>query len=128
MKKRGLKTFLAAREILLQNREDYASACRDFHWPQLDKFNWALDYFDTYASANDKPALWILNEDGPETKLSFAEISRCSNQVANFLRQQGVARGDRVLVQLSNHLAMWEVMLAAIKLGAVIIPSATQLS
>jgi len=126
--KRGLKTFLAAREILLQNREDYASACRDFHWPQLDKFNWALDYFDTYASANDKPALWIVNEDGPETKLSFAEISRRSNQVANFLRQQGVARGDRVLVQLSNHLAMWEVMLAAIKLGAVIIPSATQLT
>jgi len=55
----GLKAFLAAREFLLTHREDYETAYRDFRWPQLDKFNWALDYFDTFARDNDKAALWI---------------------------------------------------------------------
>jgi acetyl-CoA synthetase len=124
----GLKTFWVAREFLLLHRGDYETAYRDFRWPQLDKFNWALDYFDTYARANDKPALWIVDECGPEVKLSFAEMSRRSNQVANFFREQGVCRGDRIVVQLSNHVAMWEIMLAACKLGAIIIPAATLLT
>jgi len=106
----GIRAFWAAREFLLEHREDYETAYRDFRWPRLDKFNSALDYFDTYARANDKIALWIVNEGGPEIKLSFAEMSRRSNQVANFFREQGIRRGDRIVVQLSNHVAMWEIM------------------
>jgi acetyl-CoA synthetase len=124
----GLKAFLAARDFLFQHREDYETAYRDFRWPQLDMFNWALDYFDNFARANDKTALWIVDERGSEMKLSFAEMSRRSNQVANFLRQQGVRRGDRLIVQLPNLVAIWEIMLAALKLGAVVIPAATLLT
>src|SRR5215475_2386690 len=124
----GLRAFLRARDFLLEKRKAYETAYRDFRWPQLNTFNWALDYFDIHARANDKTALWIVDENGPEVKLSFAEISRRSNQVANFLREQGVCRGDRVVVQLPNHVAMWEIMLAAIKLGAIIIPAATLLT
>jgi acetyl-CoA synthetase len=124
----GLKAFLTARDFLLAHSEDYETAYRDFRWPQLNSFNWALDYFDMYARANDKTALWIVGDSDPEVKLSFAHMSRRSNQVANFLREQGVHRGDRIVVQLPNHVAMWEIMLAAIKLGAVIIPAATLLT
>jgi acetyl-CoA synthetase len=124
----GLKAFLAARDFLFQQREDYETAYRDFCWPQLDKFNWALDYFDNFACGNNKTALWIVDERGSEMKLSFAEMSRRSNQVANFLRQQGVRRGDRLIVQLPNLVAIWEIMLAALKLGAVVIPAATLLT
>lgn len=124
----GLEAFLAAREFLFTLREDYETAYRDFRWPQLNKFNWALDYFDTFARGNIKPALWIVDENGPEVKLSFAEMSRRSNQVANFLRQQGVRRGDRLIVQLPNLVAIWEIMLAALKLGAIVIPAATLLT
>ena len=124
----GLAAFLRARDFLLEHRDDYATAYRDFRWPELTRFNWALDYFDTYARGNTKPALWIVNENGPEIKLSFAELSQRSNQVANFLRERGVGRGDRIVVQLPNHFAMWEIMLAAIKLGAVVIPAATLLT
>src|ERR1017187_7302785 len=127
-RREGLKAFLAAREFLFRQREDYETAYRDFRWPQLDKFNWALDYFDTFARDNDKAALWIVDENGPEVKLSFAEMSRRSNQVANFLRQQGVRRGDRIIVQLPNVVAIWEIMLAALKLGAIVIPAATLLT
>ncbi len=124
----GLKAFLDAREFLFKHRTDYETAYREFRWPQLDQFNWALDYFDTYAQGNNKPALWIVDESGTEDKLSFAEMSRRSNQVANFLRRHGVGRGDRIVVQLPNMVAIWEIMLAAMKLGAIIIPAATLLT
>jgi len=124
----GLKAFLKAREFLLEHREDYDAACSNFAWPELDKFNWALDYFDTLASDNNERALWIVDETRPEVKLSFAEMSRRSSQVANFLRQQGVCRGDRIIVQLPNVVAIWEIMLAALKLGAIVIPAAIQLT
>jgi acetyl-CoA synthetase len=117
------KAFLSARDFLLRHREDYDTAYRDFRWPVLDRFNWAIDYFDRIASSNYRPALWLVHEDGGEEKISFNEMSRRSNQVANHLRALGVGRGDRILVMLGNVLPLWECMLAAMKLGAVIIPA-----
>jgi acetyl-CoA synthetase len=122
------KVFLEVRDFLLQHRDDHAAAMRGFRWPELNRFNWALDYFDAFAAGNDKPALWIVNEDGSEQKHSFAALSARSNQVANWLRSLGVARGDRILMMLGNEVPLWETMLAAIKLGAVIIPATTLLA
>ena len=89
-------SFLAARDFLVRYREDYATAYRDFRWPQLDRFNWALDYFEPMARGNAQPALWLVDEGAGETKLSFAQLSERSNRVANFLRGHGVRRGDRI--------------------------------
>jgi len=122
-----LQSFLKARDFLLAHRTDYQTAYRDFRWPQLSSFNWALDYFDHMAKNNSKPALWVLDDAGNETRLSFAEMSERSNRVANFLRAQGVKRGDAVLMMLNNVVPLWETMLACIKLGAIIIPATTLL-
>ncbi|MER2554406.1 MAG: AMP-binding protein [Thauera sp.] len=124
----AINEFLAARDFLLQHRSDYAAAYAGFKWPKLKEFNWALDYFDTLAKGNDNPALWIIEEDGSESKLSFAEMSARSNRVANWLRKQGVKRGERILIMLGNEVPLWETMLAAIKLGAVVIPATTLLT
>jgi acetyl-CoA synthetase len=121
-------TFLEARDFLLRNREDYGAAYRDFRWPSLEQFNWALDFFDPQACDNERLALWIVHESGMEQKLSFAQIAARSNRVANFLRAQGVRRHDRLLVMLPNVAALWEIMLAAIKLGAVLSPATVLLS
>jgi acetyl-CoA synthetase len=121
-------SFLAARDFLLETREDYNRAYRDFRWPVLDRFNWALDYFDRVAYRNDRPALWIVNEGGDEHRLSFAEMAERSSRVANHLRGLGVQRGDRILLMLGNVVPLWEVMLAAMKLGAVTIPATTLLT
>jgi len=123
------QAFLAARDLLRRHRTDYARAYGEFTWPKLDTFNWALDYFDVMARGNDKPALWITDDPaGGGLKLSFAQMSERSARVANFLRAQGVKRGDRILLMLPNRVELWDTMLAAIKLGAVVSPATTQLS
>jgi acetyl-CoA synthetase len=120
--------FVAARDFLLRHREDYDTAYRDFKWPKLERFNWALDYFDEIARGNAKPALWIVDEDAGETRLSFAQLSERSNRIANYLRGLGVRRGDRILLMLGNVVPLWECMLAAMKLGAVVVPATTLLT
>ncbi|MDX6313833.1 MAG: acetyl-CoA synthetase, partial [Streptomyces sp.] len=75
------------------------------------------------AEANDRPALWIVEEDGTEARLTFAELSARSNRVANWLRAQGVRPGDRIVVMLGNQAELWETALAAMKLRAVVIPA-----
>ncbi|MCX4480155.1 AMP-binding protein [Streptomyces cellulosae] len=115
--------FRRARDFLLEHREDYATAYRDFAWPRPERFNWALDWFDAIADGNDRTALHLVEEDGDETRLSFAELSRRSDRVANWLRERGVAAEDRVLVMLGNQAELWETALAAMKLRAVVIPA-----
>jgi len=124
-----LKAFLAARDFLLKHREDYDAAYRGFEWPQLTTFNWAFDYFDELGREDSgKIALWIVEDDGSERRYCFAEMSRRSNQVGNFLRRLGVMRGSRIVVMLPNNVAIWEITLAALKIGAVLIPAATLLT
>ena len=118
-----LDRFLEARDFLLSTRGNYEAAIEGFRWPEFSNFNWALDYFDVIADGNDEPALVIVEPSGETVRRSYAELSSRSNQVANFLASCGVAKGDRVLVMLGNELALWETVLALIKLGAVMIPT-----
>lgn len=123
-----LVRFLHARDFLVTHRTDFAAAQAGFRWPQLSRFNWALDYFDHVARDNPAPALLIIEENGARATLSYAELSRRSTQVANFLAAQGAGRGDRVLLMLGNEVPLWETMLAAIKLGLVVIPATALLA
>jgi len=128
-----MTTFQEARAFLLQNRLDYDKAVAGFKWPDQTTFNWALDWFDAELArdpqSKDLPGLWIVDAaSNTDTKLSFATLSRRSNQVANFLRAQGLKRGDHLLLLLGNVVPLWETMLACIKLGVVIIPATTLLT
>jgi acetyl-CoA synthetase len=123
----SVDSFLAARDALLSWRGDPERAYREFRWPELQTFNWALDYFDLMAEGNMQPAL-IVVEEAKEERLSFAELAERSSQVANFLRRLGVTRGDRILLMLPNQIPLFELMLASIKLGAVIVPATTLLT
>jgi non-ribosomal peptide synthetase component F len=120
--------FRTARDLLLAHRTDLDAACAAFEWPALERFDWAVDWFDAIARDNDAPALHIVEETGTEAKLSYAELSRRSSQVANWLAGLGAKPGDRMLLMLGNEVPLWETMLAAIKLGIVVIPATLLLS
>ncbi len=121
------QSFRAARDFLLEHREDYATAYEGFAWPRPERFNWALDWFDEIATGNGRTALHIVDEDGRETQVSFGEMSVRSDQLAGGLRAHGVRPGDRLLVMLGNQRELWEIALAAMKLRAVVIPATTLL-
>jgi acetyl-CoA synthetase len=120
--------FRDARDLLLRHRDDYAAAMAEFSWPHLVEFNWALDWFDQIAAEHpDRAALHIVADGDAAAQLSYAEIAARSNQVANWLRGLGARRGDRLLLMLGNIAPLWEIILAAMKLGMVIIPASTLL-
>jgi acetyl-CoA synthetase len=119
--------FRTARDLLLHHRNDYATAIREFSWPRLSQFNWALDWFDAIAADNPgREALRIATDDATAS-LTYGELAARSNQVANWLRSLGAGRGDRLLLMLGNVAPLWEIFLAAMKLGVVIIPATTLL-
>ncbi|MGH7120926.1 MAG: AMP-binding protein [Acetobacteraceae bacterium] len=123
------ESYKAARDLLLSLRTDYERAWRDFRWPALTRFNWALDWFDAELAAGAAarhPALKIVGSDA-ET-VSFAELSERSDRLANGMRALGVKRHDPILVMLGNVTPLWETVLAAMKLGAVVIPATTLLT
>src|SRR5215469_15367847 len=124
----GTSALRAARDLLLTHRTDFAAAAAGFSWPRLDEFNWALDWFDVIAAEHpDRIALRVAGDDGTDESVSYAAMAARSAQVANWLRGLGVRRGDHVLLMLGNVVPLWEIMLAAIKLGAVVIPASTLL-
>lgn len=116
--------YRRSRDQLVATIADYPLAAAEFTWPQITGvFNWALDWFDAIARDNDRTALWIVEEDGSEQKVSFAEMAQRSDRVAAWLQGLGVTKGHRVLLMLGNQVELWEAMLALAKLGAVIMPT-----
>src|SRR5690606_6152703 len=120
--------FRSARDFLLES--DHDTAYREFRWPTLDRFNWAVHWFDAVLAAEtpDTPALTIVEDDGGVDSHTFAQLSVRSSRLANWLHAQGVRRGDRILLMLGNQVELWETILAAMKLGATLIPATTLLT
>lgn len=117
--------FLKARNFLLENRLDYDKVAREFEWPRFVDFNWAQDWFDVFARENRQIALHIKKDGAADLKMTYAELSRRSDQVARFLQRAGLAQGDRLVLLLPNVAPIWEIMLAAMKIGIVLIPTST---
>ncbi|HHU10114.1 MAG TPA: AMP-binding protein [Intrasporangiaceae bacterium] len=119
-------SYRAARDHLISVREDHDRAVAEFSWPELgDQFNWAVDWFDAIARGNDKPALILVEQDGSSATYSFDDMASRSDQVAAWLTQQGVRKGDAVILMMGNQVELWDCMLAVMKLGAIIMPTTT---
>ena len=122
-----VEQFLKMRDFLM-NVKNYDEARNGFKWPTISKFNWALDYFDKIAENNDNLALIYADENGNEKKVTFQEMKERSNQVANFLRDLGFQKGDRVFMVMDASVEIYEIILGVMKAGGAIIPGAALLS
>ena len=89
-----------------------------------DNFNFGYDVVDEWARTNpDKLALLWTNDEGAETRYTFADIKRKSDQVASFYQSLGIGRGDCVMMMLKRRAEFWFSIVALHKLGAVAIPA-----
>jgi acetyl-CoA synthetase len=130
------ETLRRARDLLLPRRAEAAEATATdptSGWspPRLEHVNWALDWFDVVAAqpgTASRTALWVVEEDGTHTKVTYEQMAVRSGQLAAWLRAEGVDRGDRLLLMLGNQVELWETLLACIKLGVVVIPATTLLA
>jgi acetyl-CoA synthetase len=123
--------FRAARDHLLRHRTDAEAATEAYRAPRPKSFNWALDWFDVVATdpvTSARTALWVVDEDGSQQRVSYSEMAARSSRLAGWLTVQGVRRGDRLMLMLGNRVELWETMLACFKLGAVVIPATPLLS
>jgi acetyl-CoA synthetase len=85
----------AARDVLIAARTDSAAARDTFRWPDVgETFNWAIDWFDVIAQGNEREALVIVEEDGRESRTTYAEMSARSDRLAARLHDLGVGKGS----------------------------------
>ncbi|MBQ7255918.1 MAG: AMP-binding protein [Oscillospiraceae bacterium] len=93
-----------------------------------DKFNFAFDIVDALAKRDpDKLAMLHIAADKTERRFTFKDMKRHSNQCANYFKNLGIKKGDRVMLVLKRHYQFWFAILALHKLGAIAIPATNQL-
>lgn len=119
----------SARTFLFDHPHDYDTAVREFRWPELTEFNFALEWFDVLAGEHpDRVAVKIVSADLSAREWTYGELAQRSDQVAAWLVSLGVKRGDLMIVMLNNTIEIWEILMALLKVGAVAIPTSTLLN
>ena len=94
-----------------------------------EDFNFAYDCVDYIADREPgRRAMVWCDDKGRERVFSFDDMRRYSNRTANYFLQNGVKKGDMVLVILKRHYEFWFTILALHKIGAVIIPATNLLT
>ena len=91
-------------------------------------FNFAYDVVDRYAKEEpNKRALVWCDDNDEERIFTFADISRESKKTAYFLTQQGIKKGDAVMLILRRRYEFWFFMIALHRIGAIAVPATEQL-
>lgn len=110
------------------NMQDYEQSYQSFSWSRPERYNFARDVIDKWAEDPGKQALFWIDDNGNEVRRSFAELAGISRKLCNVLQDQGVERGETVIVMLGRNLEWWETFTACLRMGSVVSPGTTQLS
>lgn len=108
--------------------EDENGALQEISFQNTERFNFGFDVVDKIAQKNpDKLAMQWVGIDGTEKAFTFSDMSRLSNQAANYFKSLGIKKGDRVMLVLKRHYQFWISIVALHKIGAIVIPATNQL-
>lgn len=123
----SLESFLSVRE-LVTSFPSYEIARKEFKWPILGKWNWAVQYFDGYIvdRANWPAVIWVddgLLESNDRIELSYHKLKEESNKLALGLEARGYSKGDTVLVMTGNVPELYTIFLALLKTGMPAVPA-----
>ena len=107
---------------MLTEAATYDELYRNFRWDIPERFNMATACCDRHGDGSGRLALIYVDEDGGATRTSFDEVSDFSRRFANVLKADGLVRGDRVAVFLTQSLELPVAHMAAFRSGMVSIP------
>ena len=103
----------------LPKGSSYEEICDKFEWHVPDFFNIADAVCDRWADEKNRVAITHESLDGTTKNFTFAAIRSHSNQLANLLGRLGLAKGDRVLVMLTQSPACAVSHIGCFKAGIV---------
>ncbi len=112
----------------MANMKNYEETYRSFNLDVPEYFNWVKDEFDRWGRDPDKLALWVVDDFGREQKYTFAELTKMSCKLANFMSAQGIKAGDKVILVLGRLPAWWLTLLACLRAGIIVSPGTMQLT
>jgi acetyl-CoA synthetase len=112
------------------NLTDYEVASQTNPWDDIkSELSWfddggvniAYNAIDRHMGTptEGKIALIWEGDNGATAKFSFGELSKLSNQYANFLKTSGVKKGDRVFLFLPRIPVLYAAFLGILKTGAI---------
>lgn len=107
---------------MLTEAATYDELYRNFRWDVPARFNMAEACCDRHADGTGRLALLYVDENGATTRTSFDEVAEMSRRFANVLKADGLVRGDRVAVFLSQSLELPIAHMAAFRSGLISIP------
>ena len=103
---------------------DFDTIYDRFQWAIPEYLNIAHQVCERHQSDPDRIAVYYENLTGDTATYSFGQLKTLSDQFANALKAQGVTRGDRVAIVLSQRIETVIAHLAIYKLGAIALPLA----
>ena len=83
--------------------------------------------FEKYAVDDKKLALIWESEDGEKKKSTYKNLIKRANKIANLFTRKGLQKGDVVLIMVPRLIEAYEIYIAALKGGLVVIPSSEML-
>ena len=107
---------------MLTEAATYDELYRNFRWDVPARFNMATACCDRHADGTGRLALIYVDEDGATTCTSFDAVAEHSRRFANVLKADGLVRGDRVAVFLSQSLELPIAHFAAFRSAMISIP------
>jgi len=109
--------------------ESYEDLYKNFKITIPDNFNFAYDVVDEYAKTEPKREALVWCDDDDENHIfTFKDLSLASQRTANFLVEQGIQKGDRVMLILRRRYEFWFFLLALHRIGAIAIPATNMLA
>jgi acetyl-CoA synthetase len=103
----------------------YTQLIETFRWQIPARYNIGVDVCDRWAGEPERTALIHLAANGKVSEYSFSDISRLSNQAANFLTALGVRPRDRVGILLPQDPQTAVAHVAIYKMAAIAVPLST---
>ena len=84
---------------------------------------------ERHALSNpDRKALIWKDDQGATKEITYGDLLKNINKIGNAFIESGLEQGDKILVMIPRILEAYEVYLAALKTGIVIIPSSEMLT